>query len=100
MKSSKTIMMACAFIALFALESCKREVSIDKLYQTFTQSVIQEQRDSGNVLTVDTIFLINTTGDNYKGELRGHVNDSTELVYDLDVTDEGKELTFEWNLRN
>ena len=48
---------------------------------------------------VDTIFLNNTSGDNYNGELRGHLNDTIEVVYDLTVTDEGEEVEAEWNLR-
>ena len=91
--------MACAMVALLAFDSCKREVAADKLFSSFTESVIAEQKDSGNVLTVDTIFLDRTTGDNFKGELRGHINDSTDVVYDLTVKDDGKDLELEWILR-
>ena len=100
MKNSKIIIMACALVALMTFVSCKREVDVDKLYKSFTESVVAEQKDSGNVLNVDTIYLNQTTGDNFKGELRGHINDSTEVVYDLDVTDEGDDFELEWNLRN
>ena len=101
MKNKKMIMMAFALIAMVAIGGCnkKREVSVDKLNQTIIQSVMAEQRDSGRVLTVDTIFLNKTEGDNFSGELRGHVNDTTEVVYDLQVTDEGEELSAEWTLR-
>lgn len=99
MRNSRLFIMAGVVVALLAFGSCKREVDVNKLFQSFTESVIAEQKDSGNVLTVDTIFLNNTTGDNFKGELRGHINDSTEVVYDLDVVDEGKEFSLEWNLR-
>ena len=99
MKDSKSFMMMCAIVALLTFVGCKKEVSVDKLCQSFTESVIAEQKDSGNVLTVDTIFLNRTTGDNFKGELRGHVNDTIEVVYDLDVVDEGEEFSMEWNLR-
>ena len=88
-------------MALVSFYGCnkKREVSVDKLNKIFIQSVVAEQKDSGNVLTVDTIFLNKTTGDNFIGELRGHVNDTTEVVYDLSVADEGDELSQEWTLR-
>ena len=99
MKSNKIIIAACAAVVLLSFEACKRVVDVDKLYKSFTESVVAEQRDSGNVLTVDTIFLNPTTGENFKGELRGHINDSTEVVYDLDVADEGNDFTLEWNLR-
>ncbi len=101
MKNKQMIMMACALIAMVLMGGCnkKKEISVDKLSQTIIQSVVAEQRDSGRVLTVDTIFLNSTAGDNFSGELRGHVNDSTEVVYDLQVTDEGDELSAEWTLR-
>ncbi len=101
MKNKHFIVLACAFVALIAFGSCnkKKEVSLDKLNNIFIESVKAEQSDSGRVLTVDTIFLNKTTGDNYVGELRGHVNDSTEVVYDLNVTDEGEDFSAEWTLR-
>lgn len=99
MKNKRTIIAAFAVVALLSFGACKRVVNVEKLCNSFSESVIAEQKDSGNVLTVDTIFLNSTTGDNFKGELRGHINDSTEVVYDLDVVDEGKELSLEWNLR-
>lgn len=99
MKSRKVMMMVCAMVALLAFEACKKEVSVEKLRQSFVESVVAEQRDSGNTLTVDTFFLNKTTGDNFAGELRGHVNDTTEVVYDLSVVDEGEDLSLEWNLR-
>ena len=99
MKSKRIILVACALMALVSFQACKKVVDVDKLYKSFTESVVAEQKDSGNVLTVDTIFLNQTTGDNFKGELRGHINDSTEVVYDLDVADEGNDFTLEWNLR-
>lgn len=99
MKSKRFFIAACALMAVLAFEACKRVVDVDKLYKSFTESVVAEQRDNGNELTVDTIFLNQTVGDNFKGELRGHINDSTEVVYDLDVADEGNDFTLEWNLR-
>ena len=99
MKNYKIIMMAVAMVALLALGACKKEVAVDKLCESFKESVIAEQRDSGNVLTVDTVFLNQTKGFNYAGELRGHINDSTEVVYDLTVTEEEKDFELEWNLR-
>ena len=51
------------------------------------------------MLVVDTIFLNPTSDNNYIGELRGHVNDSVEVVYDLTVTDEGDDLSAEWTQR-
>ena len=61
MKNYKIIMMAVAMVALLALGACKKEVAVDKLCESFKESVIAEQRDSGNVLTVDTVFLNQTT---------------------------------------
>lgn len=77
--------------------SKKREVSIDKLRSIIEQSVISEQLDSGRTLVVDTIFLNKENGDNYVGTLRGHINDSIEVVYDIQVNDENDELSVEWN---
>ena len=90
-----------ALMALMTLGACnkKGEVSVDKLSKTISESVIAEQRDSGRVLVVDTIFLNPTSDNNYIGELRGHVNDSVEVVYDLTVTDEGDDLSAEWTQR-
>ena len=90
-----------ALMTLMALGACnkKGEVSVDKLSKTISESVIAEQRDSGRVLVVDTIFLNQTPDNNYTGELRGHVNDSVEVVYDLTVTDEGDDLSAEWTQR-
>lgn len=90
-----------ALMALMTLGACnkKGEVSVDKLSKTISESVIAEQRDSGRVLVVDTIFLNLTSDNNYIGELRGHVNDSVEVVYDLTVTDEGDDLSAEWTQR-
>lgn len=99
MKSKRFFIVACALMVVFAFEACKRVVDVESLKKSFTASVVAEQMESGNTLTIDTIILNPTTGDNFKGELRGHINDSTEVVYDLDVADEGKELTLEWNLR-
>ena len=99
MRSKRFFIAACALMALLTFEACKKEVDVNKLYKSFTESVVAEQRDSGNVLTVDTIFLNQTAGYNFKGELRGHINDTTEVVYDLDVTDEGSDFDLEWNLR-
>lgn len=96
---SKLFFITCAIVAVLALGSCKKVVNVDALCKSFTNEVIAEQRDLGNELTVDTIFLNQTTGYNYKGELRGHINDSTEVVYDLDVSDAGKDFDLEWNLR-
>ena len=99
MRRKNFIILAFAFVALMAFNACKREVSIEKLRQSFVESVVAEQRDSGNVLTVDTFFLNKTEGYNFNGELRGHINDSTEVVYDLVVEDEGDDFSLEWNLR-
>lgn len=101
MKNKQIVMIVCAMMALVSFCGCnkKREVSVDKLSQTIIESVVAEQRDSGCELTVDTIFLNNTEGDNFVGELRGHVNDTTEVVYDLSVTDDGDDLSAEWTLR-
>lgn len=90
-----------ALMALMTLGACNknREISFDKLNKTISESVIAEQRDSGRVLVVDTIFLNPTPDNNYTGELRGRVNDSIEVVYDLMVTDEGDELSAEWTQR-
>ena len=102
---SKFFFFACAMVALLSFGACKkvlnveRKVDVEKLYKSFTKSVVEEQRGEGNELTVDTIFLNQTIGDNFKGELRGHINDSTEVVYDLDVTDDGNDFDLEWNLR-
>ncbi|MBO4850207.1 MAG: hypothetical protein J5529_04805 [Prevotella sp.] len=101
MKNKNYFIIACAMVALLAFGACKKkEVDVNKLYKSFTESVVAEQSELGNTLSVDTIFLNQTTGDNFKGELRGHINDSTEVVYDLDVTDEGDDFELEWNLRN
>lgn len=88
-------------VGLTLLGSCnkKREVSVDKLNQTIIESVKAEQKEDGKLLTVDTIFLNNTGGDNYTGELHGHVNDSTAVAYDLSVTDDGEDLSVEWTLK-
>ena len=99
MRSRRFFIAACALMAVLAFEACKRVVDVESLKKSFTASVVAEQKESGNTLTVDTVILNPTTGDNFKGELRGHINDSTEVVYDLDVADEGEELTLEWNLR-
>ena len=101
MKNKYYFIFVCAMVALLAFGACKKKVvDVNKLCKSFTESVMAEQNGLGNTLTVDTIFLNQTTGDNYKGELRGHINDSTEVVYDLDVADEGSDLELEWNLRN
>ena len=100
MRSKYYFLMISAVVVLMAVGACKKEVSVDKLRLSFEESIISEQKDSGNVLVVDTFFLNKTTGDNFKGELRGHINDSTEVIYDLDVVDEGEELSMEWNLRD
>ena len=101
MKNKQVILMSCAFMALISFVGChqKSEVSVDKLSQTIIKSVVAEQKDSGRVLTVDTIFLNKMEGDHFVGELRGHINDTTEVVYDLNVTDEGDDLSAEWTLR-
>ena len=103
MKSKNILLVACALMALVFLGGCqklqKKEVSVEKLHKTIIDNVTAEQLDSGRVFTVDTIFLNNTSGDNYNGELRGHLNDTIEVVYDLTVTDEGEEVEAEWNLR-
>ena len=101
MKKSIT-MIACSLMALVFFGGCqKKEVSVEKLSKQIIESVTAEQKDSGRVLTVDTIFLNNTTGANYTGELRGHLNDTIEVVYDLKVTDEGgDEVEAEWKRRN
>ena len=100
MKNKYYFIFACAMVALLAFGACKKKVvDVNKLCKSFTESVVAEQNGLGNTLTVDTIFLNSTAGDNFSGELRGHVNDSTEVVYDLQVTDEGDELSAEWTLR-
>lgn len=101
MKNKQIVIIVCALMALVSFGGCNKErkVSVDKLSQTIVESVVAEQRDSGRVLTVDTIFLNNTVGDNFSGELRGHVNDTIEVVYDLSVTDDGDDLSAEWTLR-
>ena len=103
--------MACALMALVFFCGCqkmkemtvgklqKKEISVEKLEKTFIDNVTAEQLDSGCVLTIDTIFLNNTSGDNYVGELRGRLNDTLEVVYDLTVTDEGDEVEAGWNRR-
>ncbi len=97
MKRQSTVL--AVGIALLALTACgKKEVSVDKVKNIIIENVTAEQKDSGNVLTVDTVFL-NQAGNDFRGELRGHVNDSTVVVYDLNVIDEGDELSAEWNLR-
>lgn len=96
---SKLFFITCAIVAVLAFGSCKKVVNVDALCKSFTNEVIDEQKSLGNDLIVDTIFLNQTTGYNYKGELRGHINDSTEVVYDLDVSDAGQDFDLEWNLR-
>lgn len=112
MKSKSIITIACALMALVFLGGCqkiremvggklqKKEVSVEKLQKVFIDNVTAEQLDSGRILTIDTIFLNNTSGDNYSGELRGRLNDSIDVIYDLTVTDEGgDEVEAEWNRR-
>ncbi len=100
-KINKVAILAVSMLLLVCFTACnkKKEVSADKVTQTIIQEVIAEQRDSGNVLTVDTIFLNKGEGDNFVGELRGHINDSTEIVYDLNVVDLGTDLEAEWTQR-
>ena len=100
MRSKYYFLMISAVVVLMAVGACKKEVSVDKLRLSFEESIISEQKDSGNVLVVDTFFLNKTTGDNFKGELRGQSNESREGVYDLDVVDDCNERSMEWNLRD
>ena len=98
----QALSIIAVLVLCMALGACKkeREVDVNKLKNIFVEGISKELAEDGNKLEVDTIFLNQTTGDNYKGELRGHINDSTEVVYDLDVADDGSDLELEWNLRN
>ena len=101
MKSKNKLLVACALMTTVFLGGCqKKEVSVEKLKKQIIDSVTVEQKDSGRVLTVDTIFLNKTSGNNYVGELHGSLNDTIKAVFDLKVTDEGgDEVDAEWNRR-
>lgn len=77
----------------------KKEVDVNKLKDIISQGVIDEQKEDGNDIVIDTLFLNPSEGGSYKGMLFGHVGDSLALVYQLSVTDDGSEgLDVEWDL--
>lgn len=96
-KFSFLVIISLSLMMVMGACAKKKVVSVDKLRSIIEQSVIAEQLDSGRTLVVDTIFLNKENGDNYAGTLRGHINDSIEVVYDIQVNDENDEMSIEWN---
>ena len=92
-------MVVAAALIVVGLTACKKEVSLDKVKQTIVENIMAEQRDSGKTLTVDTVILNKSVGGNFRGTLFGHTEKSEPVVYDLNVVDEGDELSAEWTLQ-
>ena len=99
MMKMKHFMVVAAALIVVGLTACKKEVSLDKVKQTIVENIMAEQRDSGKTLTVDTVFLNKSVGGSFSGKLFGHTDDSKPVVYDLNVVDEGDELSAEWTLQ-
>ena len=99
MMKMKHFMVVAAALIVVGLTACKKEVSLDKVKQTIVENITAEQRDSGKTLTVDTVILNKSVGGNFRGTLFGHTQDSEPVVYDLNVVDEGDELSAEWTLQ-
>lgn len=99
MMKMKHFMVVAAALIVVGLTACKREVSLDKVKQTIVENITAEQRDSGNTLIVDTVILNKSVGGNFRGTLFGHTEKSEPVVYDLNVVDEGDELSAEWTLQ-
>ena len=76
--------------------SCQRKVSFDKLREIVSQHVITEEKDSGRTLVVDTILLEPNGEKDFKGTIKGVLNDSIEVTYQLTLTDNGNDYDFEW----
>lgn len=92
----KQIICLC-FIALMGVMavSCQKKFSLDKVREIVSQSVITEEKDSGRTLVIDTI-LLEPNGVNYNGVIRGVLNDSIEVSYNLTLTDNGDDYDVEW----
>ena len=99
MMKMKHFMVVAAALMVVNMTACKREVSLDKVKQTIVENITAEQRDSGNTLTVDSVILNKSVGGNFRGKLFGHTEKSEPVVYDLNVVDEGDELSAEWTLQ-
>ena len=99
MMKMKHFMVVAAALIVVGLTACKKEVSLDKVKQTIVENIMAEQRDEGKTLTVDTVFLNKSVGGNFSGKLFGHTEKSEPVVYDLNVVDEGDELSAEWTLQ-
>ena len=84
------------FVIIAAMTvSCQKKVSLDKVREIVSQSVIAEEKDSGRTLVLDTI-LLQLNGKDYSGTIKGVLNDSIEVTYDLTLTDNGEDFDAEW----
>ena len=93
----KHILSLCliAFMAVTAV-SCQKKVSLDKMREIVSQSVITEEKDSGRTLVIDTIQIEPNGAKDFKGIIKGVLNDSIPVVYDLTLTDNGDDYDAEW----
>ncbi|MCR5130036.1 MAG: YgdI/YgdR family lipoprotein [Prevotella sp.] len=90
------VSLVFAFSALLMLNGCM--VSEDKLTEKVQQSIVEYEQAEGKQLQVTDLKLEKAEGKGYKGVLKGTI-DGKEVIYDVDVVDEGSDFDLDWKLR-
>ena len=90
------ISLVFAISALMMLGSCI--VSDKKLSEKVQEAIVNDEQSHGNTLEVTDFSLGQKEGKQTKGVLKGKLN-GEEVVYDVDITDEGSDFDVDWELR-
>ena len=90
------IAILLAFSAVVVLNGCI--VSDKKLTDKVQEAIVNDVAQSGKQLEVTTFELGDKQGKNYKGVLQGKI-DGEEVIYDVTVTDEGRDFDVDWEQR-
>lgn len=93
----KHILCLCFITLLMGMAvSCQKKVSLDKMREIVSQSVITEEKDSGRTLVIDTILIEPNGEKDFKGMIKGVLNDTIAVEYGLKLTDNGEDYDVEW----